>query len=140
MNRTRETGGKGIRPNLLIHCAGIFKRRGTAVLVAVTVIALAGVPGVCRGNPFDNFGLGSRSAAMAGAMTAVADDFSAALYNPAGLVETGRMEISLGYFYAHPRLETYWADQWWNIGEDDIGRPLTPDIVKKTAAESVPLP
>ena len=69
-------------------------------------------------NPFDNFGLGSRSAAMGCAMTAVADDFSASLYNPAGLADAGQMEVSIGYFYAHPTLETFWADQWRDIDED----------------------
>jgi len=57
---------------------------------------------------------------MGCAMTAVADDFSASLYNPAGLVDTGRMEISFGYFNADPDLETFWADQWWDIDEDTV--------------------
>jgi long-chain fatty acid transport protein len=73
-----------------------------------------------RANPFDNFGLGSRSAAMAGAMTAVADDFSASLYNPAGLTDAGHTEISLGYFHATPWMETYWGEQWWNADEDTV--------------------
>lgn len=77
-------------------------------------------PGASLANPFDNFGLGSRSAAMAGAMTAVADDFSASLYNPAGLVDAGQMEVSIGYFSASPKLETYWANQWWDVDEDNI--------------------
>jgi len=73
-----------------------------------------------RANPFDNFGLGSRSAAMAGAMTAVADDFSASMYNPAGLVDAGQMEVSIGYFSADPKLETFWANRWWDVNEDKI--------------------
>jgi len=81
---------------------------------------LTAVPARSPANPFDNFGLGSRSAAMAGAFTAVADDFSGAMYNPAGLVHTGRMEVSIGYFRADPRLETFWADNWWDVDEDTI--------------------
>jgi len=57
---------------------------------------------------------------MGSAMTAVADDFSAALYNPAGLADVDGMEVSLGYFHAAPDLETYWAGAWRNMDEDTI--------------------
>jgi len=84
------------------------------------VTLLTADPAAAPANPFDNFGLGSRAAAMAGALTAVADDFAASLYNPAGLVDAGQMEVSVGYFHADPGLETYWADTWWDVDEDSI--------------------
>ncbi len=71
-------------------------------------------------NPFDSLGFGARSAAMAHAVTAVADDFTASLYNPAGLTGAGKMELSLGYVHAFPSLATYWADAWHDIDEDSI--------------------
>jgi len=71
-------------------------------------------------NPFDTLGLGARSAGMANAVTASADDFSASLYNPAGLAYAGGMELSIGYLHTFPSLETYWADQWHDANEDSI--------------------
>lgn len=86
-------------------------------LIALLLVA-ATSPGAARANPFDTFGLGSRSAALANAVTAVADDFSASLYNPAGLVDAGQMELSVGYFHALPDLETFWAGAWRDVEED----------------------
>ena len=106
-----------VRPQQTRRSAVCMCLCGYAVLLLV-LDALAPLP--CPANPFDNFGLGSRSAAMGAAMTAVADDFSASLYNPAGLVDAGRMQVSIGYFYAQPMLETFWADAWRDISEDTI--------------------
>jgi len=57
---------------------------------------------------------------MANAVTAVADDFAASLYNPAGLTDAGKMELSIGYVHSFPSLSTYWADQWHDANEDSI--------------------
>ena len=58
-------------------------RAGKWRLLAVA-IGLA-MPGPVLANPFDVYGLGARSSAMGNAGTAIADDFSATYYNPAGL-------------------------------------------------------
>ena len=56
---------------------------------------------------FDEFGAGYKAASMGQAFTAVADDCSAAYYNPAGLTQIDNIiELTLGYTYAKPRL---WA-------------------------------
>lgn len=52
----------------------------------------------------DEYGFGSRAAAMGGAVTADAKDFSAGYYNPAGLAQADGIEIALGYMYNHQRL------------------------------------
>ena len=93
-------------------------RRLLAVLLLLLLLPAA--PLRLEANPFDSFGLGSRSAAMGGAVTAMADDFSAALYNPAGLVDAGQMEVSVGYFTAHPSLETHWFNAWRDVDEDTV--------------------
>jgi len=54
---------------------------------------------------FDEFGASYKSTAMGQAFTAVADDYSAAYYNPAGLTQIkGIFENAIGYIYAKPRL------------------------------------
>ncbi len=52
----------------------------------------------------DEFGAGCKATAMGQAFSAVADDFSAAYYNPAGLTQLKNdVELTIGYFYAKPR-------------------------------------
>ena len=57
------------------------ERRGLLVLA----VALLCAPSAALANPFDMYGLGARASAMGNTGTAVADDFSATYYNPAGL-------------------------------------------------------
>lgn len=96
------------------------QRTSLAIRLFLVLTLFSGAGGEALANPFDNFGLGSRSAAMGSAMTAVADDFSASLYNPAGLVNADRMQISVGYFSADPALETFWAGAWRDSDQDRI--------------------
>lgn len=77
-----------------------------------------------RTNPVDAFGLGARPASMGGAHAAVATDFSANYYNPAGLVRGSDLEIDVGYQYAGARLRLNGRD----IGVDD-SRGLTAGLV-----------
>jgi len=54
--------------------------------------------------PFDDFGVGSRDAAMGSAYTAIADDFSATYYNPGALSMVKEAHLGFGYIYTYPRL------------------------------------
>ncbi len=55
--------------------------------------------------PFDELGAGPKATAMGQAFTAVADDASAAYYNPAGLVQIRTpLHLTLGYQYAKPKV------------------------------------
>lgn len=69
----------------------------------VLAVAWLGAP-PAHANPIDSFGLGSRGPAMAGALSAVATDFSANYYNPAGLARGRDLRISVGYLWAEPQL------------------------------------
>lgn len=51
------------------------------------------------------FGLGSRSTAMGGAVSADATDFSASYYNPAGIAGELGLRLSLGYAYNAQNLQ-----------------------------------
>ena len=72
----------------------------------LATVAFAGLlgPRYARANPMDMYGLGSRSVALAGAVTADVEDFSANYYNPAGLVRGRRVRLEGGYTYAVNRL------------------------------------
>ena len=56
-------------------------------------------------------GAGSRALGMGGAFVAVADDATAAMWNPAGLVRVTRLELEAGQtnYFAHDVNETYAA-------------------------------
>jgi long-chain fatty acid transport protein len=73
----------------------------TALALAFA-LTLASSP--AHANGLMMYGFGSRSTAMAGAVSADVDDFSANYYNPAGLVRTERLRLDLGYLYASHQL------------------------------------
>jgi len=95
------------------------------LLLLVGAEARASVP--------DHYGFGSRSAAMAGAVTADASDFSAGYYNPAGLTEAPGIEISGGYMYTAQRLRVGGADN-----EVDDVRGLVAGVVAPGRVGPVP--
>lgn len=63
-------------------------------------IAILAAPLGAAAQPMDTYGMGSRSVALAGAVTADVDDYSANYYNPAGIVRDGHLHIGLGWFGA----------------------------------------
>ena len=72
-----------------------------ATLVAFALVAALVAPAAGRAQPMDTYGMGSRSTALAGAVTADVEDFSANYYNPAGIVRSGELRIGVGWFGAH---------------------------------------
>lgn len=71
-------------------------------------------------NPLDMYGFGSRSTALAGAVSADVGDVSSNYYNPAGLARLRGVRGELGYFYAQPWLATDGRDN-----DVDASRGLT---------------
>ncbi len=80
----------------------------TAILILTLTLPIGAHAGI-----EDTYGLGSRATALGNAMTALADDFSATFYNPAGLALTDHardaeerqgIDLHLGFFSAQPQL------------------------------------
>lgn len=88
-----------------VHPASLGPSARCAGVLAALLLAPAGV----RASVPDSYGFGSRSTAMAGAVTADAADFSACYYNPAGLVAAPGVEVSAGYMY-----------NWQNLRINDV--------------------
>lgn len=53
----------------------------------------------------DTYGIGMRAIALGGAFSAVADDYSAAFYNPAGLGQIEGHQVAAEVFYTSPQIE-----------------------------------
>ncbi len=60
---------------------------------------------------WDDFGLGARASAIGGAFTGVADDGSAAFYNPAGLTQVGKASAVLGGIYGQFNVQFNGSDE-----------------------------
>ncbi len=86
------------------------------VAAALIVLALAAP---ATANTPDLFGVGSRATALGGAFTAVADDFSAVWYNPAGIAQIDRAALTLAPIYSQPSL---WLDDP-GVGRSDVPVP-----------------
>ncbi|MEC7525450.1 MAG: outer membrane protein transport protein [Myxococcota bacterium] len=71
----------------------------------LTLAALSLAPSIAVAQPMDTYGMGSRSVALGGAVTADVEDFSANYYNPAGLVRSGELRVGVGWFGAHHMFE-----------------------------------
>jgi len=85
-------------------------RRLAALAAFALGASVASVSSEARANEPDTYGLGSRAAAMGGAMAADATDFSGNYYNPAALVGARGPSLSIGYTYAWNHLQTNGQD------------------------------
>lgn len=65
-------------------------------------------------------GSGARALGIAGAFTAVADDATAASWNPAGLTQLERPELSIVYRFSHERDSRASSDGNYLVGDDEI--------------------
>ncbi|MCK6546623.1 hypothetical protein L6R52_12305 [Myxococcota bacterium] len=68
------------------------------------VAVLCALPSIARANPWDLYGFNPRAVAMAGSLTAGADDFTAVYYNPASLTIATTPGFGLGFVASRPRL------------------------------------
>jgi len=85
----------------------VSARRPAVVALAHVALALAACALVApraRANPFDTIPLGARAMGLGGAYGALASDYAANHYNPAGLATTDSLQLEIGYTLAVPRL------------------------------------
>ena len=71
-------------------------------IISATILSLLLAPPPLPATVAMELGIGSRATSMGGAYTAIADDFSATYYNPAGLAQIRRAEITFTSLYASP--------------------------------------
>ena len=67
--------------------------------LSLGALALGAGASPARASVPDAYGFGSRAAAMAGAVSGDAVDFSASYYNPAGLADAPGVSVGVGYMY-----------------------------------------
>lgn len=97
-----------------------LRRRRVGRLIAVAVIAAIAAPRAASATNFRLFGPGPRYAAMAGAFTAVADDFTGAYANPAGIIQKTSTRVGVGYQYAYMDLTAQGEDDPNGGGTDGL--------------------
>ena len=71
----------------------VRKRKGFWIVVLLALFLSSSL--AWAGN-VDTYGIGAKATALGGAFTARADDFSAMYYNPAGIAQLERPQVSLG--------------------------------------------
>lgn len=77
---------------------------GKKCLLVLYAIVVCNAPAFGSGF-VDTYAFGTRALSLGGAFTAVADDYSAACYNPAGLAQIRGNHFNLEYIYTSPKLE-----------------------------------
>jgi len=84
----------------------------TATLLSAGTLCFCalGLTSSASAQPIDTLGMGSRSVAMGGAVTADVQDFTANYYNPAGLARAGAARIGVGYFGAFHEMQVNGED------------------------------
>lgn len=94
-----------------LACACLRKEILRFVLaLCLPPLCLLGAPRpYAKASVADSLGLGSRAVSMGGALTALADDFSATFYNPGGLAAADRSNVTVGGVWAKPWL--YWREK-----------------------------
>lgn len=77
---------------------------GKRLYLGVLFLVAMSLPAFGSGFP-DTYGIGARAISLGGAFTAVADDYAAAYYNPAGLgLQTGN-HFTIDYLYTSPQID-----------------------------------
>ncbi len=88
----------------------------------------------------DTYGAGIRANSMGGAFTAVADDYSAAYYNPAGLAQSNGHRLSIEYLYCKPSIDVNTTGGEELIVKDTSGNTLIYPVEGFSGSSNVSAP
>jgi len=94
--------------------------RATSLALVAAFTGQLALGSLASATDFHLFGPGPRYAAMAGAFTAVADDFTGGYANPAGVIQKTSTRIGVGYQYENLSLRTDGHDDPEGGGTDGI--------------------
>jgi len=84
-----------------------MNRKNWTWILAATLIAWGTLPNPSRADVQESSGISPKATAMGNAYAAVADDFSACYYNPAGLGQNDHHTFYLGYMWVKPYMKQY---------------------------------
>lgn len=112
--------------SILAHASGALRRAGLAALLAALAASASAQPFSFTAPGVSNItGTGARALGMGGAFIAIADDATAASWNPSGLAQLTRPEMSVAYDWfsggialAH-QIELSFASGGKSIDRDD---------------------
>jgi len=99
--------------SLRLCVSAFISLNGNSRWLALLLLLALALPVTAKASVAEIYGFGSRATAMGGAFTAVADDFSAVYYNPAGLVfqrqpalyhNNKGFRTEIGFLYADPSM------------------------------------
>jgi len=115
-----------MRPRAPFRSATLFALLGLASVAAVGALARPAAAGTTTGFAFLNLPAGARAAALGGAYTALADDPTAAFWNPAGIAAatplTGKDEMAVTGVH-HESIQNFRQDlvaATWRRGGDGL--------------------
>ena len=121
----------------------VMRRRAAAVTFAAVMVVGTGIARTAQADAPDTYGVGSRNAALGGALAGGASDWTSAYYNPAGLATHARVQAGAGVQVAQDELER--IDDVV-LGYDENGAPIRgpvkadyDDVYGLTAGVSVPV-
>ncbi len=97
--------------------------------LGVLAIVLLCIAAPAAASPVDSYGLGSRSTALGGAMSASARDFSACYYNPSGLALARGTDLSVGYTHVSHSLSMNGHDSQVDPVRGIVGGIVAPGSV-----------
>lgn len=130
-----EKAGRGCASGSGSSAAG-RRSRGRAgvfpILAALLVFSLPAGPDRARASVSDILGVGIRGTAMGMAYTAVADDYSAAYFNPAGLAQVKRAQLTFQLTHAKARFTLSNRDQLIGFYEDATTYGFPPEMVRRS--------
>lgn len=112
-------------------CAARSKPGPLTVLVCIVMVCSCGV-WAAEASIADILGVGARGTAMGMAYTAVAEDYSAVFFNPAGLTQTDRVQVTVQMTHAKARFSVRNRDELIRFYQDRFNLPADSTMVARS--------